>query len=70
MRPSMAEKFKSFYINHVPRQQNAYADALASLAASLDLPAGATGKYSSKSVICTAQDSLLKILSLQKETFK
>ena len=38
----MAEKFESFYIDHVPRQQNAHADALASLAASLALPTGAT----------------------------
>ena len=37
----MAEKFKNFYIDHVSRQQNAYADALASLTASLALPAGA-----------------------------
>ena len=36
----MAEKFENFYIDHV-RQQNAHADALASLAASLALPAGA-----------------------------
>ena len=40
----MAEKFKSFYIDHIPRQQNAHADALASLAASFVLPAGATEK--------------------------
>jgi len=40
----IAEKFRSFYINHVSRQQNAHADALASLAASLALPAGATEK--------------------------
>jgi len=38
----MAEKFENFYIDHVPRQQNAHADALASLTASLALPAGAT----------------------------
>ena len=38
----MVEKFKNFYINHVSRQQNAHADALVSLAASLALPAGAT----------------------------
>ena len=31
---NMAEKFKSFYINHVPWQQNAHADALISIAAS------------------------------------
>jgi len=37
----MAEKFKNFYIDHVPCQQNTPADALASLAASLALPTGA-----------------------------
>jgi len=40
----MAEKFRNFYIDHEPRQQNALADALASLVASLALPAGATEK--------------------------
>jgi len=40
----MAEKFKNFYIDHVPRQQNAHADPLASLATSLALPAGAVEK--------------------------
>jgi len=35
----MAEKFKNFFIDHIPRQQNAHADSLASLAASLTLPA-------------------------------
>jgi len=38
----MAEKFKNFYIDHVPRQQNAHADALSSLAVSFVLPAVAT----------------------------
>jgi len=38
----MAEKFENFYIDHMPRQQNAHADALASLAASLALPSGST----------------------------
>ena len=38
----MAKKFENFYNDHVPHQQNAHADALASLAASLALPAGAT----------------------------
>jgi len=38
----IAEKFEYFYIDHVPHQQNAHADALASLTASLALPAGAT----------------------------
>jgi len=40
----MAMRFKNFYIDHVPRQQNAHADALASLAASLALPAGVVEK--------------------------
>ena len=31
---SMAKEFKYFYISHVPRQQNAHADALASLTSS------------------------------------
>ena len=34
---SLDERFKNFYINRVPRQQNAHADALASLAAFLAL---------------------------------
>jgi len=40
----MAERFRNFYIDHVPRQQNVHADALAFLAASLALLAGATKK--------------------------
>ena len=40
----MAERFRNFYIDHVPRQQNAHADALASLAASLALPPGVVEK--------------------------
>ena len=40
----MAERFRNFYIDHVPHQQNAHADALASLAASLALPAGVVEK--------------------------
>ena len=40
----MAEGFTSFYIDHVPRRKNAHADALASLAASLALPAGVMEK--------------------------
>jgi len=38
------ERFRNFYIDHVPRPQNAHADALASLATSLALPAGAAEK--------------------------
>jgi len=41
---NMAEKFKSFYIDHVSRQQNAHADELACFAASLALQVGATEK--------------------------
>ena len=40
----MAERFTNFCIDHVPRKQNAHADALASLAASLALPAGVVEK--------------------------
>jgi len=40
----MVEELRSFYINNVPRQQNAHADALASLDASLALSVGATEK--------------------------
>ena len=40
----MAERFKNFYIHHIPRQQNAHADALASPAASLALPVRAVEK--------------------------
>ena len=40
----MAGKFTNFYIDHVPWQQNAHADALASLVASLALPAGVAEK--------------------------
>ena len=41
---SMAERFGNFYINHIPRQQNTHADALASLTTSLALPAGVVEK--------------------------
>ena len=40
----MFERFKNFYIDHVPRQQNVRADALASLAAFLALPVGVVEK--------------------------
>ena len=62
---NMAEKFQSFYIDHVPRQQNAHADALASLAASLALQLEQRRKYSSTAVTCTAQNSPLKAVELQ-----
>ena len=40
----MAKKFGNFYNDHVPRQQNAHADALSSLPAFLALPAEAVEK--------------------------
>jgi len=40
----MGERFRNFYIDHVPHQQNAHADALASLTASLALSARAAEK--------------------------
>jgi len=40
----MAERFRNFYIDHVPRQQNAHADTLESLVASFALPARAAEK--------------------------
>ena len=40
----LAEKFRNFYIDHVPRQQNTHADALAPLAALLALLAGVAEK--------------------------
>src|SRR4051812_38442375 len=40
----LAQKFISFYVEHLPRQQNAHADALASLATSLALLPGTSEK--------------------------
>src|SRR3954463_10088409 len=40
----LAQKFKNFYVEHLPRRQNAHADALASLATSLALSLGASEK--------------------------
>jgi len=40
----MTERFRNFYIDHVSRQQNIHADALASLAAFLALSAGTIEK--------------------------
>jgi len=40
----MSEEFRNFYIDHILRRQNAHADALASLAASLALPIRAAEK--------------------------
>lgn len=38
----LANKFEEFYIDHVPRYDNTYTDALALLAATLVLPSGST----------------------------
>ena len=67
---NIAEKFKSLYINHVPRQQNAHADALPSLAASLALQPKRQKRYSYTAMTCTVRSSPLKIISLQSEVFK
>ncbi|XP_020266178.1 uncharacterized protein LOC109841636 [Asparagus officinalis] len=39
---ALAYSFEGFYIDHIPRRKNTYADALASLAATLALPKGTT----------------------------
>ncbi|XP_020271744.1 uncharacterized protein LOC109846919 [Asparagus officinalis] len=39
---ALADSFEGFYIDHVPRLKNPYADALASLAATLAIPEGTT----------------------------
>jgi len=61
----MAEKFENFYIGHVPRQQNAHPNTLASLAASLALPAAATENvlFYSRDLYCCKFP--LKIVKLQ-----
>jgi len=66
----MAQKFKNFYIDHVPRQQNTHADARESLAASLALPAEAAEKVLSTAMTCTVRSSSLKMIKLQQKTFK
>ena len=66
----MAEKFKSIYINHVPRQQNVHADALASIAASLALPTRVTKKVLVHSRDLYCQNSPLKTVRTRKEIFE
>ncbi|XP_020245348.1 uncharacterized protein LOC109823478 [Asparagus officinalis] len=39
---ALADSFEGFYIDHIPRLKNTYADALASLAATLALPESTT----------------------------
>ena len=67
---SIAEKFENFYINHVPCQQNAHADALVSLAASLALPAGVVEKILVYNHTYIAQESFLRITRSWQETVK
>jgi ribonuclease HI len=57
----LAEKFKDIFLDHVPRRQNAHADALASLVASLAVPARATEK-----VLVASRDLYCPKFSLQK----
>ena len=64
----MVEMFKNFYIDHIPRQQNAHADALVSLFTSLALPAGAIEKVTV--MTCTVQNLSLKTTKRQWEIFK
>ena len=66
----MAGKFKNFYIDHVPRQQNVHADALASIAASLALPAGVVEKILVHSHDLYCPRMLLKITRSQQEIVK
>ena len=66
----MAERFINFYIDHVPRQQNAHADALTSLAASLALPAGVVEKILVYSHDLYCPRSLLKTIKSQQEIVK
>jgi len=56
----MSEKFENFYIDHVPRQENAHADALASFTGSLALSAGAMEK-----VLLYSHDLYCCIFALQ-----
>ena len=65
---NMAEKFKRFFTDHVPRQQNAHANALASLATSLLLTIGTEERV--LVVICTIINSPMKTAKFQEETFK
>ena len=66
----MSEMFGNFYIDHVPRQQNAHADVLASLATFLALPAGVAEKILVTATTCIAQEPLLKITKSRQEIVK
>jgi len=66
----MAEKLKSFFIDHVPRQQNAHADALSSLAASLSLPIGIEERVLVYSRDLYCYKFALKTVKLQEKTFR
>ena len=66
----MVERFRNLYIDHVSRQQNAHADTLASLAASLPLAAGVVEKILVYSHDLYCPRSLLKITKSRQETVK
>lgn len=42
----LTNKFERFYINHVPRHENVYTDALVSLVATLAMPPGTSRSIS------------------------
>ena len=67
---NMVEKFRSFYINNIPHQQNAHVDALASLTAHWLFQPEWQRKYLYTVMACTARNSPLKIARVQKESFK
>jgi len=52
---NMAEKFRSFYINHVPRQQNAHANALAPSSLNWLFQLERQRRYSYTAVTCTTK---------------
>ena len=58
----MAERFRNFYIDHVPRQQNAHADALSFFTAFLTLPTRAAEK-----VLVYSHDLYCLKLALKKD---
>jgi len=66
----MTKKFENFYIDHVPHQQNAHADALASFAVSWPFQPKLQRECLSTVVTCTVANSPFKTVKLQEETFK
>jgi len=67
---NMAKEFKNFYIDYLPRQQNAHVDALPSLATLLALPSRASKEVlvHSRDLYClkfTLEDSKTPSVNLQ-----